>query len=180
MPAGATLLWRGRTRRASGRQRRDESCAMPGPLWSVRRAIAPPEPTILKQTSPPGTAGRVGHRRGSGGRRGVAVAGPSSGLRRCLVLVGVGELLFPAPRRDFAGASIRAAARLLRPPLSSRTARFPRSGWKPRHFLVEPSRVPSRFKRWRAYAAMVTRFAPRLARSLYSRFSGRRVPAARS
>jgi hypothetical protein len=48
------------------------------------------------------------------------------------VLVGVGELLFPAPRRDFAGASIRAAARLLRPPLSSRTARFPRSGWKPR------------------------------------------------
>ena len=69
------------------------------------------------------------------------------------VLVGIGELLLPAPHRDFAGASFRAAARFLRPPLSSRTARFPRSGWKRRHVLVEPSRLRPRFKRWRAYAA---------------------------
>jgi hypothetical protein len=33
-----------------------------------------------------------------------------------------------------------AAARFLHPPLSSRTARFPRSGWKRRHLLMEPSR----------------------------------------
>ena len=33
-----------------------------------------------------------------------------------------------------------AAARFLHPPLSSRTARFPRSGWKRRHFFMEPAR----------------------------------------
>jgi len=33
-----------------------------------------------------------------------------------------------------------AAARFLHPPLSSRTARFPRSGWKRRHLFMEPAR----------------------------------------
>jgi hypothetical protein len=33
-----------------------------------------------------------------------------------------------------------ATARFLHPPLSSRTARFPRSGWKRRHFFMEPAR----------------------------------------
>jgi hypothetical protein len=59
----------------------------------------------------------------------------------------------PAPRRDIAGASFRAAARFLRPPLSSRTAGFPQSGWKRRPVCVEPSRPAPRLKRWRAYAA---------------------------
>ena len=74
----------------------------------------------------------MGHRRGSGGRRGVAVAGPSSGLRRCLVPmpqpVSCVPLYHPG-RRDFPG------------PVGSQG--FPRGAF-PSHTW---------FKRWRAYAA---------------------------
>jgi hypothetical protein len=57
------------------------------------------------------------------------------------MLVGNGESLFPAPYRANAGASIRAAIRFLYPPLSSRTARFPQSGWKRR---LSARSLPSR------------------------------------
>jgi hypothetical protein len=46
--------------------------------------IAPLVAASLAWTRYVVVGGRVGHRRGTGGRRGVAVAGPSSGLRRCL------------------------------------------------------------------------------------------------
>jgi len=46
----------------------------------------------------------------------------------------------PAPHREYAGASIRAPVCFLRPPLSSRTAGFPRSGWKRRPIFMEPAR----------------------------------------
>ena len=76
------------------------------------------------------------------------------------MLVGSGESQLPAPHRDYAGASIRAPVCFLHPPLSSRTARFPRSGWKRKTFLREacPSRV--QFKRWCAYAARVPVCSP--------------------
>jgi hypothetical protein len=77
------------------------------------------------------------------------------------VLVGNGESQLPAPHRDNAGASIRAPVRFLHPPLSSRTARFPRSGWKRRHILVEPAHhVVSSSDG--AHTLPASQFAPRL------------------
>jgi hypothetical protein len=70
-------------------------------------------------------------------------------------------LLLPAPYRASAGASIRAAVRLLHPPLSSRTARFPRSGWKRRHVRVEPARNAISSSDG-AHTLAASQFAPRL------------------
>lgn len=70
--------------------------------------------------------------------------------------MGYRESLLPASYRDNAGASIRASTRLLRPALSSRTARFPRSGWKRRPVHVQPAQSKqqrTQLKRWRAYPA---------------------------
>ena len=77
------------------------------------------------------------------------------------MLVGNGESQLPAPHRDNAGASIRAPIRFLRPPLSSRTARFPRSGWKRRHVLVEPARNAISSSDG-AHTLAASQFAPRL------------------
>jgi hypothetical protein len=69
------------------------------------------------------------------------------------VLVGVGELLFPAPRRDFAGASVRAGS-----PSPASPSIIPDGAISPvrleaKTFPVEPSRVHTRFKRPRARTA---------------------------
>jgi hypothetical protein len=77
------------------------------------------------------------------------------------VLVGNGESQLPAPHRDYAGASIHAPVRFLHPPLSSRTARFPRSGWKRRHILVEPARHAVGSSGG-AHTLAASQFAPRL------------------
>ncbi len=77
------------------------------------------------------------------------------------MLVGIGESQLPAPHRDYAGASIRAPVRFLHPPLSSRTARFLRSGWKRRHVLVEPARNAVSSSDG-AHTLPASQFAPRL------------------
>ena len=77
------------------------------------------------------------------------------------MLVGNGESQLPAPHRDYAGASIHAPVRFLHPPLSSRTARFPRSGWKRRHILVEPARHAVSSSDG-AHTLAASQFAPRL------------------
>ena len=77
------------------------------------------------------------------------------------MLVGNGESQLPAPHRDYAGASIHAPVRFLHPPLSFRTARFPRSGWKRRHILVEPARHAVSSSDG-AHTLAASQFAPRL------------------
>src|SRR6266851_5181016 len=74
---------------------------------------------------------RVGieRRRCVGGQRGVAVTGSSS---------------------DYAGASFRASISFLRPPVSSRTAGFPRSGWGQQLSPWSLPMMTSHVKRWPA------------------------------
>jgi hypothetical protein len=67
-------------------------------------------------------------------------------------VVGIGELLFPAPYRGFAGASIRN-----RSPFPASPSIIPDGEISPvrletKTFPAKPSRVHTRFKRWRAYA----------------------------
>ena len=89
-----------------------------------------PFPAPARSNCACGFPGRVGHRRGAGGQRGVAVTGPSSGCEcRCL---------------------IRASVRFLRPPPSSRTAGFPQSGWRREHVPPRPSQTRHRLTPWRA------------------------------
>jgi hypothetical protein len=74
---------------------------------------------------------RVGieRRRCSGGQRGVAVTGASS---------------------EHAGASFRASISFLRPPVSSRTAGLPRSGWGQQLSPWSLPMMASHVKRWPA------------------------------
>jgi hypothetical protein len=75
--------------------------------------------------------GRVGHRRGTGRHRGVAVAGPSSGLRRCLDPC---RSPFPASPSIIPDGEIS--------PVRLETKAFPRGAFPRLTWL----------KRWRAYA----------------------------
>ena len=87
------------------------------------------------------------------------------------MLVGNGESQLPAPHRDYAGASIRAPVCCLHPPLSSRTARFPRSGWKRRPVFMEPARHALTSSDG-AHTLPASWFAPRLVCLVGNRFSG--------
>jgi hypothetical protein len=58
----------------------------------------------------------------------------------------------PAPHRANAGASFHASVRFLRPPMSSRTAGFPRFGWGPWLSPWKPAHKCPALKRWRASA----------------------------
>ncbi len=88
--------------------------------------------TILSSSAvTPSGLCRVGieRRRCVGGQRGVAVTGSSS---------------------DYAGASFRASISFLRPPVSSRTAGFPRSGWGQQLSPWSLPMMTSHVKRWLA------------------------------
>src|SRR5882672_9090512 len=88
--------------------------------------------TILSSSAgTPSGLCRVGieRRRCVGGQRGVAVTGSSS---------------------DYAGASFRASISFLRPPVSSRTAGFPRSGWGQQLSPWSLPMMTSHVKRWPA------------------------------
>jgi len=102
--------------------------------------------------------GRVGHRRGTGRRRGVAVSGPSSGLRRCLDPCRSPSPASPSIIPDGEISPVRLEAKA---------------------FPVEPSRL-IRGSSDGAHTPRVMWFAPRLVRSVFSRFCGHSVPVARS
>jgi hypothetical protein len=97
----------------------------------------------------------VGHRRGTGRRRGVAVSGPSSGLRRCLDPCRSPSPASPSIIPDGEISPVRLEAKA---------------------FPVEPSRL-IRGSSDGAHTPRVMWFAPRLVRSVFSRFSGHSVPA---
>jgi hypothetical protein len=80
-----------------------------------------------------------------------------------VVLVGNGELLFPAPYRASAGASIRAAIRLLHPPTIIPDGEISPVRLEAKTYTHGVFPIGRPFKRWRAYAVRCAVYSmPRL------------------